>query len=513
MSAAHSVGMTTVPTVSPEEKLEDLQHRYQLLQGERRSNLEVAAQHVRTNKETIRKLSVDNNKLRSDISKEKLSTRSQKDSVEETLRLKAKLNALRSDNARKEELLSELKLQVKVMRGGSKLSIEEADEKQKKLRVVENRIDKAMIKLNEAQSIKKTYEGILERLREERVGFDKQLRELEAQLESKKKDMQELIMLSHDAQHAKEMAQAELHKFEQAVLEERDQRDREVMEKKILVQQRLEMNQRMEKMAQQLASVPDPADKPAATATKVEDKADGGANLDGELRLLSAKICEYEEAYAKVKEITGVGDVNEIIQKYVMQQETFESLSRQVAEQQRKVDEMTDEHKRLKSQLDEAKYSSAAANRKRTATEDMESLIFDSQQRLNRAKARFEKLSRLLVDINTGVSHLHSKLADVQLEGHSSTVSATTHVTDETLEEVLSLCEQKILKLMATTGEGPPTRFVPQQADVRVRQAEVIVDDTEYENGDENETNQNRRQIKLNSQQFVEKMKKKQTSK
>ena len=37
-----------------------------------------------------------------------------------------------------------------------------------------------------------------------------------------------------------EMAQAELHRFEQGVMEERNQRDKEVQEKKILVEQRVE---------------------------------------------------------------------------------------------------------------------------------------------------------------------------------------------------------------------------------------------------------------------------------
>lgn len=43
------------------------------------------------------------------------------------------------------------------------------------IRVLENRLDKVMIKYNEAQSVQKTYEEVLKRLREERVGYDSQL--------------------------------------------------------------------------------------------------------------------------------------------------------------------------------------------------------------------------------------------------------------------------------------------------------------------------------------------------
>merc|ERR1719399_2657514 len=103
-----------------------------------------------------------------------------------------------------------------------------------------------MIKYNEAQSIRRTYEQIVKRLREERVGFDNQLATLEETLQARERDYEELLLLSHDAYHAKEMAQAELHRFEQGVMEERNQRDKEVQEKKALVQQRVEMNNRLE---------------------------------------------------------------------------------------------------------------------------------------------------------------------------------------------------------------------------------------------------------------------------
>ena len=41
------------------------------------------------------------------------------------------------------------------------------------IRMLENRLDKAMIKYNEALSIKKTYDIILKRLKEERIAYDK----------------------------------------------------------------------------------------------------------------------------------------------------------------------------------------------------------------------------------------------------------------------------------------------------------------------------------------------------
>ena len=63
-----------------------------------------------------------------------------------------------------------------------------------------------MIKYNEAQSIRKTYEQIMKRLQEERLTFDTQLATFEKTLKAKKMDTSQLETMSKDANHAKEVA-------------------------------------------------------------------------------------------------------------------------------------------------------------------------------------------------------------------------------------------------------------------------------------------------------------------
>ena len=48
-----------------------------------------------------------------------------------------------------------------------------------------------MIKYNEAQSIRRTYEQIVKRLKEERIGFDNQLAAVERTLKAKDHDLEE----------------------------------------------------------------------------------------------------------------------------------------------------------------------------------------------------------------------------------------------------------------------------------------------------------------------------------
>ena len=50
----------------------------------------------------------------------------------------------------------------------------------------------------------------MKRLREERIGFDHQLAALERTYSAKQRDYEELLLLSGDANHAREVAQSEL---------------------------------------------------------------------------------------------------------------------------------------------------------------------------------------------------------------------------------------------------------------------------------------------------------------
>jgi len=80
----------------------------------------------------------------------------------------------------------------------------------KNIRILENRLDKAMIKYNEAISIKKTYEIILKKLKEERLLFDKQLSSLEQQVQSKEVELDQMMLLGHDADKAREASHKDL---------------------------------------------------------------------------------------------------------------------------------------------------------------------------------------------------------------------------------------------------------------------------------------------------------------
>ena len=191
-----------------------------------------------------------------------------------------------------------------------------------------------MIKYNEAQSIRKTYEQIVRRLKEERVGFDNQLAAIERTLGAKPRDYDELLLLSGDASHAKETALGEKDRVLAAYEDERKRREKELREKHQVVQLRKQMLERMrhrDKMRNDLLT----------NHGELDDMAMMTSNAQKQLQIEKIearnKVDVFENAFRKIKEATGVSDVNEVIQKIVSQESSMENLVALTKENQAKV--------------------------------------------------------------------------------------------------------------------------------------------------------------------------------
>ena len=246
-------------------------------------------------------------------------------------------------SARSRKVLEELKDTVRELELDSRRPHMEDNEYTRTIRGLENKLDKAMIKYNEAQSIRKTYEQIVRRLKEERVGFDNQLAAIERTLSAKQRDYDELLLLSGDANHARESALGELDRVRAGYDEERRRREKELRERNQVVQIRRQMLERMkqrEKMRSQLESSNEEDLKEQMAQSAVTQKQIANERLE-----TRNKIDIFENAFRKIKEATGVSDVNEVIQKITTQGSTTENLISLTRENQSKI-EMLNETKR-----------------------------------------------------------------------------------------------------------------------------------------------------------------------
>lgn len=291
----------------------------------------------------------------------------------------------------------------------------------RQIRTLENRLDKAMIKYNEAQSIRKTYEQIVKRLKDERIGFDNQLGALERQLRQKDKDLEELVLMSHEAQHSKDVAKGELVTLEKQLSEDRMRRERELNERRQLVQQKLEMSQKMERREKmrkelQLEAAGDLSAEGEDNLKKsLYTSAFHHAVNESKLEEEQEKITTYEEAFRKIKDATGVSDVNEVIQKFLTQDETRNNLMNMTKDAQAKIDQLNDERTQLKAKVEEIKYSGTGSLGSRRIVDEFETQLSDANGKLERNRQKYERIARILIDVKAGIEHLSDKLETVKV--------------------------------------------------------------------------------------------------
>lgn len=107
----------------------------------------------------------------------------------------------------------------------------------------------------------------------------------------------------------------------------------------------------------------------------------------------------YEAAFRKIKEATGVGDVNEVIQKFVTQTETEKNLMAMTREAQARIDQLAEERAATKASVDEMKYSGAGGQSSRQEVEGAEKKLGEASSSQERIKTRHTRLTKVFVDV------------------------------------------------------------------------------------------------------------------
>lgn len=440
--------------LSLNKHVEDLKERMRLLQADRKANIEVLESNKSANKEDIKKLREENKELRKQLAQLQRTTSTEEDHQEqkhiqrEVEKLRKNHDELKLKSNRYRNNLEELRDSVKALEMDSQRPHMEDNEHTRTIRGLENKLDKAMIKYNEAQSIRKTYEQIVRRLKEERVGFDNQLAAIERTLGAKQRDYEELLLLSGDANHARETALSELDRVRAGYEEERIRREKDLRERHQVVQIRRQMLERMKQRERMRADMALKANEEIAMAAELNNETQ--KMIENERLETRNKIDIFENAFRKIKEATGVSDVNEVIQKILSQEGTTENLISLTRENQGKIETFNEMKRKLKLRVEEVKYAGVGGQHRRKMVDDHEDQLANSTARLERSRAKYERFNKMVIAMKAGVGHLVDKLEPVREEVGGKKIE----LNDETVAEVLRECELCLSNLVRRIRAG-----------------------------------------------------------
>lgn len=301
---------------------------------------------------------------------------------------------------------------------------------------LEQRLKKAVARYEDEYEVRRTYEQIVKRLKEERIGFANRLEARESTLKAREADYEDLLLMSHEANHSKELAKQELAKFEQAVAEERRRRDKQLAERKALVAKRTEAKTELERREK--------ARREALAAAQRDSGADGdrAGVSEADIAEEQEKIRAYEAAFREIKEATGVSDVSEVIEKFLTQETTHRNLEQMTAEAQADIDKLTAKKREAHERMQRLKYSAEAGEEPpQVASPEPAGRTHE------RHRHRHERLAKVLVAIKAGVEHLADRLDGVDIE------EARLALTEDNMVEVLHQCEKKLRRVIDAIRE------------------------------------------------------------
>ncbi|KAM5308167.1 outer dynein arm-docking complex subunit 3 [Glossophaga mutica] len=476
-----SVGKSSVHT-----QVAELQRKIQLLEGDRKAFYESTQWNIKKNQETINQLHEETRVLQLQLTdllqgEEKVvqaliwEWKSEKpylknktgqqalEHLDHQLSEKVKqLNALRHQVRLRQKWLEELQLQHSLR----ELVMAEAQdgntEVAKTLRNLENRLEKARMKAEEAEHITNVYLQLKAYLQEESLHLENRLDSMEAEVAKTKHELEELHVVNQEALNARDSAKNQLQYMEETVFRERKKRERFVTECKKQAEERKLQNERMERKTQR-----------EHLLLQSDDMIQDSQRAKAEELQLRWNMYQMEVLFGKVKDATGVAETHAVVRRFLAQGDTFTQLETLKNENKQVLLRLKQEKQQLQQELEDLKYSGEArlvSEQKLQA--ELQGRLKVEEQRRAEAQGQLEQATRAMQMLKEGLEHLVGKLEHVTVGSQvpeeaplrtsqdlrsSATLQEVRHSTRKELDpkvgdylpNLLGLLEEKLLKLQA----------------------------------------------------------------
>ncbi|VDL18806.1 unnamed protein product [Hymenolepis diminuta] len=327
-----------------------------------------------------------------------------------------KLNALKHQTNKKIESLNELKRKY-CETYDAKIQLDNymnAGELGSELRALDNRLDKAKLKCEEADHIYRAYKEIKNKLVEEQLTFPACLENLENQIKESKKELDKILRMHNDALLAKESAKQELRYREEVNRNERKRRESELSG--------------LKNVAETLKKEVDFSEKKRITAISSEEKHSlTASNAVGLKEEQLQKIKHYEEMYRQIRDVTGIKHVTKMVGRFESQIETMKHLNDLKTEGESIVIGLEKMLKDLKSELDELKYTGEAdLENKQKLVEEYKVKVKEMTAMRDSLRHQLNDLSALLVRCKAAMVHICDRLEDIDVSIPEPQTSDTT---------------------------------------------------------------------------------------
>lgn len=458
-----------------------LQREFRHLKLNRKSYADESYQVLRKQQATIGKLRKENEALKQELSVESRRHMMKPCDIEERSKKHEELEKLRVLETDELKRVRDLEAEIVALRektlqqrkdmGGINAAREQQAMVNKQIRILENRLDQALVKFNQALAKNKELRQDIDDLRRERVVFDNIYRKLERDLHDKKRQMANVIELSNVSYEQRDNYQMEIAAIEQANRKEQDEFEAQMLELNRVLETELVIpplpvlsqksfsSEPSELTRQKRASKPKP---PGSSSSK--DKQD--------LQKDEERVQNFEEAFNRIKAATGVTDVDELVRTFVKNEEQNFSLFNYVNEQTNEIEKLEEEIQQLRDE--EHKYTQESGqdvNQHKLIVDDLQAKIRDTESQADKYQAKCDEYQTIIDSLKECIAACFSKLDCPPANKASDNLLAA--VTEANMLPYLAIIEERINELIkkyatiksrqakAAASAADPIRDVP----------------------------------------------------
>lgn len=329
-----------------EQEIQELQRKFRVLENDKRACSEDSQGTIRKQRATIEKLTRENRKMKAELNETRSVSGTAAENrmavetigklTEQSETLNARMESESEANRTLQEKIEEAQREIFSLRedmgkvGGVNAAQDNVKAVQKQIRILENRLDHAMHKFNNAITANRSLREQIDTLRRERVVFDDIYRKLENELLQKKNEMANIIDQANSAYEARDSAQAQMASLKQQADKEHAEFEKEWKELGKLIENDKRMKEFMksklkgkdDKAQETLAKEEDKHKKKMITARSAWDSAKSLVTITAN----QEKVASYEEAFARIQAATGICDIDELVQNFINAEDTNFSL-------------------------------------------------------------------------------------------------------------------------------------------------------------------------------------------
>eukprot|EP00397_Hematodinium_sp_SG-2012_P028170 GEMP01029646.1.p1 GENE.GEMP01029646.1~~GEMP01029646.1.p1 ORF type:complete len:541 (+),score=178.60 GEMP01029646.1:61-1683(+) len=516
-----------------EQEIAELQRKFRVLENDKRAYSEDSQGIIRKQRSTIEKLTRENRQMKQELQEnralagpksehkmgqEKLGQIMEaKETVEKRLLIEEDIKErIDSKKALADKKLQQLREKV-TKKGGLDSSKDNFMAINKQIRVLENRLDKALQKFNESVATNKELREQIDGLRRERVVFDNIYKKLEAELQQKKKEMANIIEQANAAYEARDSAQAQMAALKQQADKEHCEFEKEWRELGRLIENDKKMKEFMRQKETQRTAGTDQkgelsTDQESKLRSKVTKSAWGIAKDKAGINVNQEKVQTYEEAFAKIQAATGISDIDELVQNFINAEDQNFSLFNYANELSADIEKQEADIAELQAEMEQLRGVGSGqpdANKQKVLQEQLEQKWNKTDKKAEYFDLKYQQSVKTLSAVKSGIQSIFNRV------GCTVPASvASQGITEYNLSIYLGTIEARtneILQLHAALQEGtedeeePLVRAPPIQMQIKLPSTVEDYSDDDEDDDEDDQRPFTREELKMKSMRGLQK--------